>query len=130
MTSPVLVVDDASTVRMFLEAVLSSVGFETVCARDGGEALELMAGGAAPSFALVDINMPGMDGYELVRRLRANPETSSLPIVMCSTESKPIDERRAYEAGANYYLRKPASKDVVRDLAALFAKVPENGGRP
>lgn len=119
MKAKILVVDDANTVRMFYRALLSKEGYEVVEARDGSEGLEL-AVNEVPNLAFIDINMPTVDGYSLVRRLREEPKTRSIPIVMCSTESKPVDEMHAYEAGANFYLRKPVPQELVLQLVAVL----------
>lgn len=115
----ILVVDDATTIRMFFRALFKGVGCEVVEARDGNEGLEV-ALEARPDMAFVDINMPGLDGYSMVRRLRREPILASLPVVMCSTESKPIDELHAYQAGANFYVRKPVPKALVLNIAAIL----------
>jgi CheY-like chemotaxis protein len=114
-----MVVDDATTVRMFFRAVLGK-DREVVEARDGLEALEMMPE-LDPAIVFLDINMPGMDGYEVLRRVRERDETARVPVVMCSTETKPIDETQAYRAGANFYVRKPVPKDVLRNLTSVLA---------
>ncbi|MEO1233174.1 MAG: response regulator [Myxococcota bacterium] len=115
----ILVVDDAATVRMFLRSLLSSAEHEVIEAHDGIEGLE-KALSEPPDLAFVDINMPALDGYGMIRKLRADPSTCSLPIIMCSTESKPVDELHAYQAGANFYLRKPVDPTLVLALADIF----------
>lgn len=119
MKTKVLIVDDASTIRMYLRSLLESPHRDVFEARDGVEALELLAS-VTPDFAIVDINMPGMDGFELLRRMRQRPETRGTPVLMCSTESRPIDEHSAYVAGACYYIRKPAPPDLVTGLATIL----------
>lgn len=121
MGAKILIVDDASTVRMFMKALLSSEGYEVLEARDGSEGWE-MALNELPDLAFVDINMPVLDGYGLVRRLREDGSTRKIPVVMCSTESKPIDELHAYEAGANFYMRKPVNKELVLRVADVLGE--------
>lgn len=119
MAAKILIVDDAQTVRMYLRAMLEEAGHEVLEARDGSEGWEL-AVSESPSLAFVDINMPVLDGYGLVRKLREDETTLAMPVIMCSTESKPIDEQQAYEAGANFYLRKPVNKDLVTRIARIL----------
>lgn len=119
MSAKILVVDDAFTVRMYMRGLLSEAGYQVVEARDGQEGLEV-ALAESPDLAFVDINMPVLDGYGLVRRLREKDETMALPVVICSTESKPVDEAQAYAAGANFYLRKPVPKNLVVGLAGVL----------
>ena len=115
----VLVVDDATTVRLFMKTIYRSAGVEVAEARDGQEGLEMALSGLS-DLAFVDINMPVLDGYEFVRRLREQECGRTLPVVMCSTESKIEDETRAYEAGANYYVRKPVPKELVLQLGRIL----------
>lgn len=112
----ILVVDDAATVRLFLRSLLGSAEHEVIEAHDGVEGLE-RALAEIPDLAIVDINMPALDGYGMVRKLRSNPATCAVPVIMCSTESKPVDELHAYQAGANFYLRKPVDPTLVLGLA-------------
>lgn len=115
----ILVVDDATTIRMYFRALFTATGCTVVEARDGNEGYEL-ALAEPPDLAFVDINMPGLDGYSLVRRMRREPTLVEVPVVMCSTESKPIDEVKAYQAGANFYVRKPVPKGLVLDIRAVL----------
>lgn len=121
MKGKILVVDDASTVRLFFRMLLTQRGFEVIEARDGVEGLEA-ALESLPGLAFVDINMPALDGYALVRRLRAEPSTRVIPVVMCSTENKAVDETQAYQAGANFYVRKPVCKDLVLRLSEVLGR--------
>jgi len=106
----VLVVDDATTVRMYHRAILEAAGFAVVEAANGYEGLE-KALSTAFDLILVDVNMPKMDGYSLVRALREQPSTASLPAILISTEAEASDARQGYAAGANLYLVKPVRPD-------------------
>jgi two-component system chemotaxis response regulator CheY len=109
----ILVVDDAATVRMYHRSILEGAGFEVVEAINGIEALEKTLTAPVPfDLYLVDINMPKLDGYGFLRELRSQ-DMLQAPAVMISTEAQAQDKRRAWEAGANFYLVKPIKPDVL-----------------
>jgi adenylate cyclase len=101
----ILVVDDVERNVRLLEAVLVSHGYHVVSARSGQEALERVAG-AAPDLVLLDIQMPGMDGYEVCRRLREEPATGFLPVVMVTSSDTEV-RVNAIEVGADDFITKP-----------------------
>ena len=109
----VLIVDDSSTVLRLIEWVLRPVGLRLLPCDGGAAALETLAANPV-DLAIVDLNMPGMDGIELVRRIRALPAGADLPIIMLTTERREEDVQRAYEAGVNSYLVKPSTAPVIR----------------
>jgi two-component system chemotaxis response regulator CheY len=108
----ILIVDDASTVRMYHRAILESAGYTVEEAVNGIEALEKALAQAFDLY-LVDVNMPKMDGYAFLRELRGQTDIPQAPAVMISTEAELVDRTRAYEAGANLYLLKPARPDSL-----------------
>lgn len=118
----ILVVDDATTVRMYYRDVLEEAGFTVEEAVNGFEGLEKAV---AESFdlILVDVNMPKMDGYTFLRQGRTMPELQAVPAVMISTESAAQDRERAYAAGANLYLVKPVRPEVLTEVATVMAGV-------
>jgi class 3 adenylate cyclase/CheY-like chemotaxis protein len=111
----ILVVDDVQPNIRLLEAVLSTQGYEVIPASSGAEALELVVE-RRPDLILLDVQMPGMNGYEVCRRLRADPATSFLPVVMV-TSSEGEDRVAAIEAGADDFVQKPFNQ------AELLARV-------
>lgn len=116
MSARILVVDDIPANVKLLEVKLKAEYFEVFTAFDGTTALEI-AERQSPDLILTDIMMPGMDGFELCERLKANPKTCHLPVVMVTALSDVSDRVRGLEAGADDFLTKP-----VNDLA-LFARV-------
>ena len=105
----VLIVDDDPSIRKLVATTLEDVaGFELVEAADGDEALEL-AREEAPAIVLLDIDMPGIDGFEACRRLRAEPQTADATVVMLTAAADEEAERAAEEAGADLFITKPFS---------------------
>ncbi len=122
MTARVLVVDDILANVKLLEARLTAEYFEVMTAMSGAEALDMVAAGHC-DIVLLDVMMPGMDGFEVCRRIKANPTTHHIPVVMITALDQPADRVRGLEAGADDFLTKPVD-DVslvtrVRSLVRL-----------
>jgi two-component system chemotaxis response regulator CheY len=106
----ILVIDDAATVRMYYRNILESHGFEVEEAGNGYEGLEKILSSSF-DLCLVDVNMPKMDGYTLLRSIRREPSVNAIPAIMISTEAETQDVQTGYQAGANYYMVKPVKPD-------------------
>ncbi len=119
-----LVVDDSRAMRMILGQALKKLGFEVSEAGNGREALERLATLDNPSVALVDWNMPEMNGLELVRAVRANPAYAGLRLIMVTTETEVGQVREALEAGADEYVMKPFTPEALQDKLALVGASP------
>jgi two-component system cell cycle response regulator len=122
MTARVLVVDDIAANRKLLEVRLTAEYFDVVSASNGYEAIDV-AESSPCDIILLDVTMPGIDGFETCRRLKANPATHHIPVVMITALDQPNDRVQGLEAGADDFLTKPVS-DValvtrVRSLARL-----------
>ena len=115
----VLIVDDSRTTRDYHAAIISSGGFRAVTAADGADALERLMSEAV-DVVVTDVNMPRMDGYELVRRIRAKPGWEALPVIMLSTDARDTDRRKGFAAGANLYIGKPSNPDVLLDNVRMI----------
>jgi two-component system cell cycle response regulator len=116
MTARVLVVDDIMSNVKLLEAKLSAEYFDVVTAFNGLECLARMAE-SVPDIVLLDVMMPGMDGFEVCRRIKSDPRIAHVPVVMVTALDQPSDRVAGLEAGADDFLTKPV------DDAALFARV-------
>jgi len=103
--SPVLVVDDSLTTRMVEQSILESAGHQVEVARSGEEAME-KARTRPYSLFLVDVEMPGMDGFEFVSRTRGDPVLRDIPAVLVTSRSSPEDRIRGEQAGARAYIVK------------------------
>jgi CheY-like chemotaxis protein len=122
----VLVVDDCATTRKLLGLYLKSKGYEVVTAENGLDAIEKV-GKETVNLVLSDLNMPYMDGIELIKSLRGNPDTAELPVVMVTTEADPEEREKAFKAGANDYMVKPVTAERVTQtireiMKGLFGK--------
>jgi two-component system chemotaxis response regulator CheY len=115
MKSKALIVDDSKAIRMILGRILRELGYETCEAVNGKDALEVIESEKATvDLVLADWNMPEMNGLDLVKRLRQNPELDSLKVIMVTTETEVDHIVSALEAGANEYVMKPFTKDIIR----------------
>ncbi len=112
MGKKILIVDDDSVTRKLLAFLLRTEGYDSVQAQDGIEALEMLAGGNV-NLVITDLNMPGMDGVELIRNIRGNVSTSDLCVMMLTTEADEESRKIGLQAGASVYLTKPVTKEVL-----------------
>ena len=115
-----LIIDDSRSMRMIIGRIIREIGFEITEAGDGQQALSRLEEGCKPDLILVDWNMPEMNGYEFVQAVRANPLYDASRIVMVTTESELGQISKALDAGANEYVMKPFTADVIRDKLAIL----------
>ena len=113
----ILAVDDEDSIRELLELQLKRNGYETLTAADGQAALEQAA---QADLVLLDVMLPGIDGFEVCRRLKADPSTQAIPVIMLTAKSEEIDKVLGLEFGADDYMVKPFS---VRELLARIKAV-------
>jgi two-component system chemotaxis response regulator CheY len=119
--SRALVVDDSRAMRMILSKTLTESEFEVTQAADGQHALDcLERDGGGFQLVLVDWNMPGLSGLDFVRTVRARPEYNAVRLLMVTTETEIEQMTRALEAGADEYLMKPFTPDLVKDKLRLM----------
>ncbi|MBC8162516.1 MAG: response regulator [Roseiflexaceae bacterium] len=106
MTNRILIADDEKSVRQLLELVLQTQGYEVIAARNGDH-LVRMAQEHIPDVILVDLMMPGLDGYEAIRQLRNDTRTAHIPMIILTARSAPSDVVVGFETGADDYVTKP-----------------------
>ena len=121
-TPLVLVVDDSITVRRVTQRLLQREGYRVALAIDGAQALERMRE-ELPVVVLSDIEMPGMDGFELVQQMRAHPALKALPVVMITSRIADKHREHARELGVDHYLGKPYAEDTLLALVAGYARL-------
>ena len=119
-----LVVDDSSTIRHILQRQLGQMGFAAYEASNGQEALDLLVEiPTVPDVALIDWNMPVMDGLQLIRHVRKMPALRDMCMMMVTTEAEHSQMVRALAAGAHEYVMKPFTADVIRAKLAYLGLV-------
>jgi DNA-binding response OmpR family regulator len=118
----ILAADDDEDILQLVSFRLGRSGYRVLQAHDGEEAVAL-ALEHEPDLAVLDVMMPKMDGFEVVRRLRAEEATKTMPIIMLTARAQDTDVQGGFEAGANDYLRKPFSpKELRTRVQALLAR--------
>lgn len=104
--STVLLVEDSNSARKMISQLLARQGYKVTVAVDGEQALEILPK-ITPDLVLLDIVMPKMNGYELCRQIKSNPQTQDLPVVICSAKSEEFDRYWGIKQGADAYIAKP-----------------------
>ncbi len=116
MSNRVLIVDDDPAVRNLVRAILEDLKYEVIAAEDGEQALQLLEAEPTPlnfKFFVLDVVMPGMNGLDLLTRLRLQPKTQSTPVLMLTGEDKAEDILGGYNVGADYYITKPFTRQQL-----------------
>lgn len=127
MGAKILVVEDDLESLKLIGLMLQSRGYQVLAALNGPQALQ-KATTEAPDLVLLDVMMPGMDGYEVARRLRADPRTAHLPIIMLTARGQVTDKVAGFEAGADEYLVKPVHPaELLTRIEALLARAARLG---
>lgn len=119
MAKCVLVVDDSETVRQVLQLTLSNAGFDVIEAEDGDDALNKLSGPAVVDMLITDLNMPKMDGLELIKKIREDKKHRFTPIVMLTTESSEEKKRAGREAGASGWIVKPFKPEQLLKVVKM-----------
>ena len=115
----ILIVDDSPTERYFLAELLTKKGFTTSVAESADEAL-LKVKAQPPDLILLDVVMPGQNGFQLTRQLTRDPETQNIPIIMCTSKQQQTDRLWGLRQGARDYVTKPVDADeLLAKIAAL-----------
>lgn len=107
MKKTILVVDDFASIRDFVCEILQGKGYETVGAANGHHAYQLLTGKPEVNLVLTDYNMTDCTGFELLKKIKANPSTANVPVVFLTTENNPDKIQAAKEAGLSAWIKKP-----------------------
>ncbi|GCD77571.1 hypothetical protein JCM31826_10530 [Thermaurantimonas aggregans] len=116
----ILIVDDEPAIIMSLDFLIRKAGYQLFIARNGQEALDIAAS-EHPHIAVLDIMMPDVDGFEVCRRIKAQPDTSDVRIIFLSAKSKQEDVERGLAMGADFYITKPFSNKHLMEKIKLLA---------
>ncbi len=115
-----MVIDDSRAMRSILRRIVGELGFDVVEAADGQQALDLMDDGQVPQIALIDWNMPVLDGLGFVTSVRSRQEWRDVTLMMVTTESEHGQIVRALAAGAHEYVIKPFTADAIAEKLQLL----------
>jgi len=115
-----LIVDDSRAMRRILRSIVEPLGFEITEAGNGIEGLQQLVERPNTELALVDWNMPEMNGLDFVKAVRANPVYERIKLVMVTTETEPAKMARALMAGVDEFVMKPFTKDILLDKLQLI----------
>lgn len=119
MGKRVMVVDDSSTVRQVLQMTLKKAGYDVTEAADGNAALNLLENDRV-DMLVTDLNVPNMDGINLIKRVRRNPGNRFLPIIMLTTGAQPEKKRQGKEAGASGWVTKPFKPEHLLSVVKMI----------
>ncbi|MEQ9348305.1 MAG: response regulator [Thalassospira sp.] len=118
----VLIAEDEETIVESLSFLMEKEGYEVSVATDGQTAIKMIAHDI-PDMVLLDVMMPGCDGFEVVRAARADPRTKRIPIMMLTAKTREVDRRKGLELGVDDFVTKPFStRDVVARVKALLER--------
>ncbi|MGY6634403.1 MAG: response regulator [Alkalilacustris sp.] len=120
MTKTVLTVDDSKAIRDMVAFTLQPLGYRVIGAADGAEGLSKFRSEAV-NLVITDLNMPVMNGIDMIRKLRAEPRGAGVPIVMLTTETKPEMKAQGKAAGATGWINKPFDADMLLAVAKKLA---------
>ncbi len=115
-----MVIDDSSATRMILARILGELGYTVEKAENGADALHKLSKMSRPELILIDWNMPVMNGYEFLVKARSMPEYDDVTMMMVTTETEIEQVLKALEAGANEYVMKPFTKDIIDEKLSLL----------
>jgi two-component system chemotaxis response regulator CheY len=121
MAHTLLIVDDSASMRQMVSFTLKDAGYDVIAANNGKDALTKLDG-AKISMVITDLNMPEMDGIELIRQLRTKPGFKFTPIVMLTTESQDSKKMAGKQAGASGWIVKPFKPEQLLDTVKKFVK--------
>ena len=119
MSQRILVIEDQEDNRRIVRDLFTSVGYEIIEAVNGEEGVTAAAA-HVPDLILMDLQLPGIDGYETTRQIKANPHLQHIPIIAVTSYALSGDDVKAYEAGCNGYISKPINKHTLFELIEKY----------
>ncbi len=128
MPKKILAVDDERHIVRLVEVNLQRAGYEVVTAYDGREALEKVKA-EKPDLVVLDVMMPYMDGFEVLKNLKADPETADIPVIMLTAKAQDADVFRGWQSGVDCYLTKPFNPmELLTFVKRIFDSLSSSGG--
>jgi len=109
----ILIVDDSEMVRNYYYYILKNAGFDVISAIDGADGLEKLFQANQVDLIISDINMPNMDGYTMIEKVRMEEQFEDIPIIIVSTEDEAMDKQKGFNAGADIYIVKPIEPNIL-----------------
>lgn len=128
-----LVIDDSGAIRKLIGRILKEVGFDQISeAVDGQDALDRLSQIERPELVCVDWNMPNMNGYEFIQKVRSDVRYNNLTLMMVTTETEMTQVEKALAAGANEFVMKPFNKDILLEKLRILGLAPleQTEGQP
>ena len=119
MTKKILLIDDSEMVLQILGAIIEDIGYELETASDGMEGLEELTENEYDCL-ITDLNMPIMDGYTLIQKVREMEQYADIPIVIVTTEKEASDKEKGFAVGADIYLVKPVQKEELQEKLQML----------
>ncbi|MGO8990931.1 MAG: response regulator [bacterium] len=125
MSRKILIVDDEEVIRKFIKIHLLKLGYEVAEAADGEQAMEQL-GKDDFDLLICDILMPKKDGWEVIREMKSNPKTKSIPVIVLTAKNEDSDMFKGYNLGAGYYMTKPFTKaQLIYGLKLMLGETSE-----
>lgn len=129
MAKKILVVDDERHIVRLVEVNLARAGYDVVVAYDGVEALEVFAK-EKPDMVVLDVMMPRMDGFEVLKKLQADPNSQDVPVIMLTAKAQDADIFRGWSSGVSSYLTKPFNpRELLTFVERIFQSLEDGTGR-
>ena len=126
MSKRILVIEDDPASLRLMQYILEHKGYEVLTAVNGLDGLK-KARSEEPDLVILDVMLPGMDGFDICYHLRAEPQTAKLPILMLSAKAREVDRDTGLKVGADYYITKPvAPAEIISNVEALLAQGEHN----
>ncbi len=119
----ILVVEDSPTILYMMTDMLSQLGYEILKAANGAEAVTL-ATTEKPDVILLDVILPKLNGYQVCRQIKSQPQTEHIPVIMITSKGKQTDRHWGLEQGADAYIVKPVDPDELKDVIDKFIPLP------